>query len=348
MIEPYGIALMQTATRVVENAQHRDEVIEENLKRCLQLIDFAAGEKRFGTKLLLFPEFFLTGVPESRRHEEYIMRSIKIPGPVIDRFSEKAKKYEIYISGHSFEIDDDWPGRCFSTSYIIGPDGNVILKYRKHHDIPVCLNVHPGDVYSEYVKRYGEDSLFPVVDTPIGRLACIICYDINWPEVTRCLAFNGAEVILMSTGDGYAFSQQHQLMRRARAYENSLYLASATHGKFVNSTRPEHQQRGYSDLIDFSGNVAACIDGPGECVVTGTIDIENLRRHRSRANLWNFMAGFRPGLYVKSYQKAQEFGIPNDVFAKTIVKNNEEYVRLNKGVLQRLYEKNIFKKPFTG
>ena len=66
MIEPYGIALMQTATRVVENAQHRDEVIEENLKRCLQLIDFAAGEKRFGTKLLLFPEFFLTGVPESR------------------------------------------------------------------------------------------------------------------------------------------------------------------------------------------------------------------------------------------------------------------------------------------
>ncbi len=348
MIEPYGIALMQTATRVIENAQHRDEVMEENLQRCLQLVDFTAGEKRFGTKLLLFPEFFLTGVPESRSHEEYMMRSIKIPGPITDRFAEKAKKYEIYIAAHSFEIDDDWPDRCFSTSYILGPEGKVILKYRKHHDIPVCLNVHPGDVYSEYIKRLGEDSLFPVVDTPIGRLACIICYDINWPEVTRCLAMKGAEVVLMSTGDGYAFSQMHRVMRLARAYENEIYVACASHGKFVNSTRPEHQQRGYSELIDFSGNVVACIDGPGECVVTGMIDIETLRRKRSRTDLWNFMAGFRPGLYVKEYQRAQEFGIPNDVFAKTIVKDNEDYVRLNKGVLQRLYEKNIFKKPFTG
>ena len=70
----------------------------------------------------------------------------------------------------------------FNTSFIIDERGEVILKYRKHNDAFVPVNTHPGDVYTQFVERYGEDALFPVVDTSIGRLACMTCYDVAIPR----------------------------------------------------------------------------------------------------------------------------------------------------------------------
>ena len=86
------------------------------------------------------------------------------------------------MAGNTFELDPDWPGRVFNTSFIIDERGEVILKYRKHNDAFVPVNTHPGDVYTQFVERYGEDALFPVVDTSIGRLACMTCYDVAIPR----------------------------------------------------------------------------------------------------------------------------------------------------------------------
>ena len=110
---------------------------------------------------------------------------VRIPGPEIQRLCDLAKTVDAYIAGMVWEIMDDWPDRYWNTAFICSPEGEVVLKYHKHYD-PLG-KTKPGDVLEEYVGRYGEDALFPVVDTPIGRLGCLTCYDINFPEMARCL-----------------------------------------------------------------------------------------------------------------------------------------------------------------
>ena len=60
-------------------------------------------------------------------------------------------------------------------------------------------------VYDEYLKKYGIDAVFPVVDTEIGRLGSSICYDMNFPEVFRALAMKGAEVIIHNGADRFPY-----------------------------------------------------------------------------------------------------------------------------------------------
>jgi predicted amidohydrolase len=344
MAKPYCVALIQSNLNVVNIAEEKEEIIQKNISRDLELIDFACEDVRFGkTELVVFPEFFLTGVPEERTWEGYMMRSIKVPGKETDLFAERAREHKVYVVGGVFERDDDWPDRCFNTAFIIDPNGEIILKYRKHNDTQVCVNTNPGDMYTAYVEKYGEDALFPVVDTPLGKLACITCYDIDFPEVARILALNGAEVLLMPTGDPFAISSQHELFRRARALENTAYVISTNHGKTLNSLRPESQQRGYSQIIGYNGEVVACIDGTGESVIWGMIDIESLRQRRTSIDANNFLACFRGSLYAKYYAKADCW--PLDRWNEKPKKNKEEAFALSQEVIDKYYQNGIWVKP---
>lgn len=344
MVKPYCVACIQSDMRVVESAAEKDEIIGKNISRDLELIDFACGDVRFGkTEMVVFPEFFLTGVPEDRTWEGYMMRSIKVPGKETDRFAEKAVEHGVYIVAGVFEIDDIWPDRCFNTSFIMDPKGDIILKYRKHNDTQVCINTNPGDMYSEYVSKYGEDALFPVVDTPLGKLGCLTCYDVGFPEIARILTLQGAEVILMPTGDPFAISTQHELFRRARALENMVYLVSTNHGKHLASKRPEHQQRGYSQIIGYNGEIMSCVDGSGEAVIWGIIDIESLRQRRARIDLFNYLACFRASLYAKYYAKADCW--PLDTWNERPKKNKEEVFALSDKIVDEYYQSGMWVKP---
>lgn len=343
-LDQFLATCVQTTTKIVTDAATKDAVIAENLERCLELIDYICAEPRYYSKLVVFPEFFLTSPPESRTIEDYLMRSIEIPGPVTEAIGRKARQYGIYVVGNSFEIDPDWPGRVFNTSYIIGPTGEVILKYRKLNDVQAYIptSTNPGDVYTEYVERYGYDALFPVVDTEIGRLACMTCYDINFPEVARCLALKGAEILCMCTGEGYSFSRKFHLLRQARAYENACYIVMANHGRFI-GPRPEFQQRGYASIIDPRGEIVEQADGPGECTVTGLIDLEGLRKQRSRVDFFNFLVGLRASLYAPVYQNAPCW--PLDGWKDHPIQRNAEAVEMGERVRNGLYERGILVPP---
>jgi predicted amidohydrolase len=226
----------------------------------------------------------------------------------------------------------------------VGPEGTVILRYRKLNDTQCYLptSTNPGDIYSAYVERYGLEGLFPVVDTPIGRLACLTCYDVNFPEVARCLALRGAEILCMPTGEGYTFQAKHRLMKRARAYENTCYLVTANHGEFI-GRRPRHQQRGYSEIIDFTGETVALADGPGECTVSGRIDLRALREARHRVDFFNFLVGLRASLYAPIYANAPTW--PLDGWLDHPLQSNEEAVAMGEAIRDRLYAQGIFVPP---
>ena len=85
MIDSYGVTCVQAETHVVMDDATRDETIKRNVDRAVELLDFVGGEVRFGTKLVVFPEFFLTGVPEDRLLESYLRNASPIPGPETDQ-----------------------------------------------------------------------------------------------------------------------------------------------------------------------------------------------------------------------------------------------------------------------
>ena len=344
MTTRYSVACVQTDVWVMDEEQPetRDAVIEKNLKRNMELVDYLSIEPRYGPKLLVFSEFCLTGVPEGRSLAAYQDRAVTIPGWVTEYIGERCKKHGVYIACNTFERDDDWPGRVFNTSFVVDPDGKVILRYRKNNDfqtgIPVSTN--PGDLYPSYVARYGgqPEALFPVVDTEIGRLACMTCYDIRFAEVARCLALQGAEVIIHPTAEGsgpVAWRQSWDYAKQVRAWENTCYLISTNNGRTFGSIRPENRQRGLSKIIDYEGRVLAETDGIGETAVTATIDLELLRQARTMP--FNVIATSRFGTYLPIYEKYQTW--PVDSFDQEPLQDRDQSAEIGRRVLRQMYER---------
>jgi hypothetical protein len=101
-------------------------------------------------------------------------KAITFDGPEIAALSEKAREYGLYVAGGGVvEKVPEFPDRWFNTAFIIGPDGSSALRYHKWH-IPASIGLgsSPHDLLEECTKVFGSDirSLFPVIDTEIGKL----------------------------------------------------------------------------------------------------------------------------------------------------------------------------------
>ncbi len=132
-----------------------------------------------------------------------------IPGPSTAYFGRLARQHNLYLVPGLLERDSHL---VYNVAVLIGPDGQVIGKYRK-----VCLprgevdgGVTPGSDY-------------PVFPTRFGTVGLMVCYDGFFPEVARELSNRGAEVI------AWPVWGCNPLLARARACENHVYLASSTY-----------------------------------------------------------------------------------------------------------------------
>jgi len=293
-VEKYTALVTQPEVTVAET---RDD-IHKNLDRYCNLIDFGVGYFfELPVRLIIFPEYFLQGVttPGKGEHglEDFMRKAITIPGPETDVLAAKAKEYGLFIVGGGVvEMVSEFPDRWFNTAFIIGPTGEVILKYHKWH-IPatIGLGTSPHDMMDEYSKVFGDDikTRFPVVDTEIGKLGTMTCHDGATPEVSRALGFNGCEVICHPVAlqevegvnepwDFWTFT------RRTRAHDNMCYLLGSNWGAVNYDYYPKAFCPGHSLIIDYTGMILRQASYPAEQIIAATIDIESLREHRSIAN----------------------------------------------------------------
>ncbi len=293
-VEKYTALVVQPEVTV---ARTRDDIYK-NLDRYCNLIDFGVGYfYELPVRLIVFPEYFLQGVTTPGKGEdgleEFMKKAITIPGPETDVLAEKAKEYGLFIAGGGIvEKVPEFPDRWFNTAFIIGPTGEVILKYHKWH-IPasIGLGTSPHDMMEDYSKVFGDDikTRFPVVDTEIGKLGTMTCHDGATPEVSRALGFNGCEVIchpvalqevegVSKPWDFWTFT------RRTRAHDNMCYLLGSNWGIVNYDYYPKAFCPGHSLIIDYTGMILRQVSYPAEQIITATLDIEGLREHRSIAN----------------------------------------------------------------
>jgi len=304
MAKKFQLACIQASIEVIDDLADKDAVIARNIERGLNIA--VSAIMRDEVKVIVFPEGWLQGFNHARTNDDWEALCIQIPGPETERIGEFTKKHQVYVAGTAFERDPDWPEVWFSSGFIVSPSGAVELRYRKIHEHNIeglIPNVSPADVYSDYTKRYGEDSLFPVLDTPYGRLAIIIEQDMNFFELSRVLTFHGAEILLHPTAEWNGPTVQTlDQARRSRAYENFIYLASANAGAIVSKYSAAQASRGCSTVINYLGNVDSAIDGAGESVLVSTIDLDRLRKRRTEVFM-NYPAQVKSELFGREFSK---------------------------------------------
>ncbi|MCU0757729.1 MAG: hypothetical protein MUF07_00820 [Steroidobacteraceae bacterium] len=341
----YDVLMLQTHEAFIGSEADRDATIADNLDRAFGLARLFC--MRPTTKLLVLPEFALQGSDGPHPQSYWERVGIRIPGPETARIGEFARQCDVYVSAMVFEYDPEWPQRYFNTAIIVSPAGEVILRYRKLQcaDLNGLLNVTtPGNVFSRYVERYGHDALVPVVDTPIGRLGALICYDSNWPELWRTLAMKGAEVICNPTSEIHSDRRPHwYAAKRAHAAENRLYVASANAGseQFRPGAPVTGMNRGHSALIDYDGRLAACADGPGVVPLVGRIDLGALRRARAAAA--QRPGAFRPEAVADAYARFE--GFPLDCFLEQPMLQAAEGPARVRAHIERLFASGVFHRP---
>jgi predicted amidohydrolase len=198
--------------------------------------------------------------------------------------------------GSMLEMDARWPGHVFNTSCLVGPEG-LLYKYRKVNPwIPYEVHSSPHDVPGY------DEPLFPVADTPIGRLGCAICYDWLFPEVLRQLTANGAEVLIRVSAymDPWGATEPMNwwsLVNRTRALENMAYVVAANQGASLRHY-PPYSWPGGSQIVDFDGRpLADASPGPGERIVTAPIDISAVRHERQTRVGHHMLAHLRTEAY---------------------------------------------------
>ncbi len=289
----------QIRTCVVQYQMRAVKGFDEFAQQCEFFLDTASDYK---CDFILFPELFTTQLlscVEATRRGTAARRLAEFTPQFLDFFTEMAVKYNVnVIGGSQFVVEH---GTLYNIAYLFGRDGSIGKQY-KIHITPSerkWWGVSPGDRVE-------------VFDTDCGKVAIQICYDIEFPELTRIAAQKGAQIIFVpfntDTRHGYLRVRHCAL---ARCVENHLYVAiSGCTGNlpFVENADIHYAQSGIFTPadIEFARDAIAAECNPNvETVIIHDLDFEQLRRHRESGSVQNWNDR-RKDLYRVVYQEDGE------------------------------------------
>ena len=264
--------------------------IEANIRRVSELVREAAGR---GASVILPPELF-EGEYFCRVEDEGLFANAKPVGEhkAVLAMQALAEALKVTIPTSFFEKDGP---HYYNSLAMIGPDGEVQGVYRKSH-------IPDGPGYEEkFYFRPGNTGfkVWPAAGTTVG---VGVCWDQWYPETARALMLMGAELLFYPTAIG---SEPHdtsldtaRLWRRAmvgHAVSNVVPVIAA------NRVGVEHGQQFYgtSFICDERGDILAELDREEEGVITATLDLDRVRRHRAA---FGFFRDRRPELYGRLVQ----------------------------------------------
>jgi formamidase len=275
-LDKYWAVAVQTAF----SAPRDRAELDQNIDHALEVIRWGA-ETHPPARLIALGELSICGF-RARTIEDYQRIAIEIPGPETDRFVGLARELGAYlVPGSWIETRNEHKGVFFNTCFLAGPEG-VLAKYSKVNPVPwMELSTSPHDLLDKGYDRLATP-LFPVVETEIGNIGMMICYDSFFPEVARQLAYNGAEILVVPYGNFYPGGDRiHDYLNaftRVRSIENLCYGLYVNSGSTV-SQFPPFGLTGHSQIVDFEGRVLTILEG-GEAVTAARFDIDLLRELR--------------------------------------------------------------------
>ena len=239
-----------------------------------------------GVDLVLAPELHLSGQPglleEQSGYPDEV--AVQVPGPLTDAISVLAREHRVWlVPGTVFERAGD--GQIHNTALAFSPAGELVARYRKVFPWQPHEECAPGD-------------RFVTFDIPdVGRIGLAICYDGNFPEVFRQLAWMGAELVLQPTLTTTSDRAAELVLARANAIVNQLYV--------VNLNASDPAGLGRSVVVDPEG-IVRVEAGAGEELITDVIDLDAVTRVRDHglagvSRMWDQLMRTGPQIELPVY-----------------------------------------------
>lgn len=302
--QPYRALALQIRTDAVNQVSQHDAraLINRTIDRIAAQAQGAKSWAGPTCRLMVLPEYVLTGFPMGDTIEGWRDKAAIAPdGPEYDALTAIAADLNVFLAVNAYETDRHFPDLYFQASVVLGPSGDTVLRYRRLHSL---YSPSPYDVLDDYLDHHGEEALFPVADTEIGRLATIASEEILYPELARILGLRGAEVLLHSTSEVTSPDPTPKsIARRARAIETLSYVVSANSGGLYGTAIPANSADGGSEILDFTGRALIRAGGGESIVAYADLDLAALRRERRRPGMGNLPARTKTSLWAREYAR---------------------------------------------
>ena len=184
--------------------QHNTADIKQNMQRLAESIKSLAQD---GANLIVLQELHNGLYFCQTENVDLFDLAESIPGPSTEFYGSLAKELGVVIVTSLFEKRA--PGLYHNTAVVIESDGTIAGKYRKMH-------IPDDPAYYEKFYFTPGDLGFHPIDTSIGRLGVLVCWDQWYPEAARLMALQGAELLIYPTAIGYESSDSEEEQQRQR------------------------------------------------------------------------------------------------------------------------------------
>ncbi|MBO7254799.1 MAG: carbon-nitrogen hydrolase [Paludibacteraceae bacterium] len=246
---------------ITENIEHNKQKLQKSIEQC-------AGQ---GAELVVLQELHNTPYFCQTENVSNFDLAETIPGPSTEFYGEIAKRCGVVLVTSLFEKRAE--GLYHNTAVVIEKDGSIAGRYRKMH-------IPDDPAYYEKFYFTPGDLGFCPIQTSVGKLGVLVCWDQWYPEAARLMALQGAELLIYPTAIGWESSdtleeQQRQTeawitIQRSHAVANGIPVIS------VNRIGLELDPSGQTNGIQFWGN--SFVVGPqGEFLTRAAADSEHVQ-----------------------------------------------------------------------
>jgi N-carbamoylputrescine amidase len=278
---------------------------EQNLEHAMEMVREAAGK---GANVVCLPELFMTQYFCQREDHAFFDLAEPIPGPTSTRLSQLARQQGVVLIASLFEKRA--PGIYHNTAATFEKDGALVGIYRKMH-------IPDDPLYYEKFYFTPGDLGFKALDTNVGKVGTLVCWDQWYPEGARLTALQGANVLFYPTAIGWHPAEKEEwgdaqydawrTIQRAHAIANGVYVAVVNRvGHETGNVRGNEVKGagldfwGGSFLADPFGRVIAEGSHDKEEVLIGEIDLRKMEEIRRN---WPFLRDRRIDSYAPITQR---------------------------------------------
>jgi nitrilase len=250
-----------------------EPVILDRARTLEKLAAVTAEAKAGGAQLVVFPETFIAAYPTSAwakflagwadpRAKAAFARlareSVEVPGPDADRLGQIAREHEVWLVTGVNERDPTQPGTLYNALLYHGPDGRLAVHHRK-----LVPTNHERLIWGQ-----GDGGGLRAVETPLGRIGGLICWENYMPLARFALYESGVQIYIASTADdGDAW--QATLVHIAR--ESRAFVVSPCHFQRAGSYPDDFPLREEIAGIDILGRGGSAILGPDGSYLAGPL-----------------------------------------------------------------------------
>ncbi|MDR9389033.1 MAG: carbon-nitrogen hydrolase [Wenzhouxiangella sp.] len=285
-------------------AQHA--MVDEAETNITTSLDWVAQAADAGARLVVLPELHRHRYFCKSQTRAFFDWAEPLQGPTLQALSSAAKAHGVVIVGSIFESRQ--AGLASNTAIVVESDGSLAGVYRKMH-----IPDDPG--YNEKYYFSPGDGGFQPIDTSVGRLGVLVCWDQWFPEAARLMALAGAEVLIYPTAIGWDPSddeteQQRQLnawqiMHQAHAIANGLPVIACNRVGYEDDPAGQYPAHfwGHSLIVGQQGEPLAPTLGTDPGLMHAQVDPGRTATIRQQ---WPFLRDRRVDAYQGLTQRSLE------------------------------------------